>query len=97
VGDTPAVMDDDLIECSGVGGVLFTDQDDRKFYAEYQANDLNVKLGDCVRIKIEDELQEDDFAFAQVLAIYERADEEMFIEARWLHRGCEISPQHRKM
>lgn len=92
-------MDEDLIECFGIGGVLFTDQDDRKFYAEYQANDLNVKLGDCVRVKLEDDLQndEDDFSFAQVLAIYERADEEMFIEVRWLHRDCEISPKHRKM
>jgi hypothetical protein len=91
-------MEDDLIECSGIGGVLFTDQEDRKFYAEYQANDLCVKLGDCARIKLEeDEINHEDFGFAQVLAIYESKDEELFIEVRWLLKENEIAPQHKKM
>lgn len=91
-------MDEELIDCNGVGGILFTDQEDRKFYAEYQVNDLNVKLGDCVRIKIEeDDINQEDFAFAQVLAIYEDSAEELFIEVRWMLKDNEISPQYKKM
>jgi hypothetical protein len=92
------MTEEDLIECNGIGGVLFTDQEDRKFFAEYQANDLCVKFGDCVRIKLEeDEINHEDFGFAQVLAIYEDKEEEMFIEVRWLLKDNEISAQHKKM
>ena len=91
-------MDEELIDCIGIGGIVFTDQEERKFYAEYQVNDLNVKIGDCVRVKIEeDEISQEDFAFAQVLAVYERKDEEVYIEVRWLNRSSEIAVQHKKM
>lgn len=89
--------DEELIDCNGVGGILFVDQDDRKFYAEYQANDLNVKIGDCVRIKLADTSSDGQFGFAQILAIYERQDEEMYIEVRWLSQGHELAAKHRKM
>jgi hypothetical protein len=90
--------DEDLIECNGVGAPVFTDQENRKFYSEYSARHLNVKLGDCVRVNLEeDEACQQEVAFGQVLAIYEDSNEEFFVEIRWFLKGHEIKAAHKKM
>ena len=90
--------EDNSIECNGVGAPVFSDQEERKFFIEYQACDLNVRLGDCVRIKLEgdDDNQCDDYTFGQVLAIYEDSNEEFFIEVRWFLQHNELTPAHKK-
>lgn len=85
-----------MLECSCIGPVVFTDDECRNFYLEYSIDDLSVKIGDCVRIKLDFEIKGDDFAFGQVLAIYEDVDE-AFVEVRWFVKERELSSQHRKM
>ena len=94
--ETIPVQEEPLYECTCVGGVVFTDQENKNFYKEYRIDDLSVKVGDCVRLKLDFEVKGDDFAFAQVLAIYDDADE-AFIEVRWFFKERELSSQHRRM
>lgn len=85
-----------MIECSCTGPAVFTDEEGKNFYLEYNLDDLTVKIGDCVRVKLDYEVKGDDFAFGQVLAIYDD-DDEAFVEVRWFAKERELSPQHRKM
>ena len=98
--------DDDvnMIVCEGLGPIVFTDDEGRKFYTAYEMSNLVVRLGDCVRVNLEDdattnaaELPSTVCAFAQVLAIYVDTNEEMFIEVRWFLQPHELSSYHRKM
>lgn len=89
------------IECSGIGDVVFTDSDAKKYFHAYKTKDLVVLIGNCVRILLEDdstatadtEIQ----AFGQVLAIFEDAAEEMFIEVRWFHTELDVDKKAAKM
>jgi hypothetical protein len=101
----PNGFEEDDIQCDGIGEILNTDEEGRKFYAAYQTCDLAVKLGDCVRINLEssdsskadgyqetednEKAYEASFGFAQVLAIFETKDEEMLIEIRWFIKPSE--------
>ena len=89
----------DSIACNGVGSSVFTDQEGKTFYMEYQAKDLSVKLGDCVRIKLETDGLEnaDNFAFGQILAIYIDTERDFYIEVRWFLLPHELSSKHSKM
>lgn len=46
-------LDDEDIECDGVGDIVFEDAEDRKFFAAFRTADLTVQLGDVVRVKLE--------------------------------------------
>ena len=96
-----ADVEEDLIECYGVGDGVFVDQMDGKtFYTAFRTMDLSIQLGDCVRVKLEadtDDEVNDQFAFGQVLAIYEDSEEEIFVEIRWFLQEHEISPHHKKV
>ena len=92
-----------MIECNGIGEPVYIErkQEDsigRKFFEAYNLQDLVVNIGDNVRIKLDADAQTaEDFAFAQVLAIYEDADdEELFIEVRWYKVKNDLTPAHRK-
>lgn len=93
------MLEEGDIECTGIGPIVFTDQEDRKFYLEYHTKDLSVKFGECVRIKLEDDGIEgaDSFAFGQVTAIFTDSAQEVFIEVRWFLLPHEISQKHRQM
>ena len=90
------IQEESLLECNCIGDIVFTDQENKNFYLEYRIDDLAVKIGDCVRLKLDFEVHGDDFAFGQVLAIYDDADE-AFIEVRWFIKERELGAQHRKM
>jgi hypothetical protein len=78
-------VDENLIPCDGLGDILYTDDEGRKFYTAFQTCDLVVKHGDCVRVKLESESDDlgDSYSFGQVLAIFEDQDQEIWIEVRW--------------
>lgn len=103
IAPTRGDEDGNMIVCDGLGPIVFTDADDRKFYTAYEMNNLTVRLGDCVRVNLEDDTAVGNettcttCAFAQVLAIYVDAAEEMFIEVRWFLQPHELSSYHRKM
>jgi hypothetical protein len=90
--------EEEQIECSGLDEPIFTDQEGNKFFTGYSASDLVVRLGDCVRVKLEDDdlAHEEAFAFAQVLAIYEDSSQLLYIEVRWFNLPSEITAAHRK-
>lgn len=89
------------IECNGIGDIAFTDADEKKYYHAYKTKDLIVLVGNCVRILLEDDstaaADREIQAFGQVLAIYEDAAEEMFIEVRWFHTELEVDKKAAKM
>jgi hypothetical protein len=96
------ISDGNMVVCDGVGPIVFTDTEERKFYTAFEMNNLTVRLGDCVRVNLEDDTaigseSESTCAFSQVLAIYVDANEEMFIEVRWFLQPNELSSYHRKM
>jgi hypothetical protein len=71
---------DDEVECHGVDTPVYVDIENKlKFYKGYKVGSLLVNLGDCVKISLEN----NQFGYGQVLAIYEDKYEEMFIENRW--------------
>ncbi len=70
---------EDEIFCEGIGAPVFVDRKDRQFFTSFRTANLGVKLGDFVRIGLSD----NSYGFAQVIAIYEDDQEEMFIEVRW--------------
>lgn len=74
---------DDDIECTGLGGVILSDEEGRRFYTGFQLDSLSVHVGDCVRVHLEVGSDDESSAFAQVLAVFENEDSEMFIEVRW--------------
>jgi hypothetical protein len=87
--------EENMVQCDGIGPIIFCDADDRKFYSGFELNGLVVKLGDCVRVTLQDDKEMDNNAlscgFAQVLAIFVDAREEMFVEARWFLQPHELS------
>jgi len=77
-------LEDDEIECNGLNPV-FTDIDNNKFFSSYVSANLSVTVGDCARLLLASRGKDGDeeFGYAQVLAIYEDAEQELFIEVRW--------------
>lgn len=71
--------DENMIDCEGIGDPVFVDKEMTKFYTAFKTDWLYVTIGDCVRIN----LANNGTGFGQVLAIFEDAEEEMFIEVRW--------------
>lgn len=82
-----------LIDCNGIGNPVYCDPiDQKKFYLEFSIGDLRVKVGDCVRVRIQADSENENpskknsrdidlrDAFGQVLAVFEDSNEEMFIE-----------------
>lgn len=88
-----------VIECNGIGEVVFTDSDAKKYFHAYKTKGLVVLVGNCVRILLEDDdsTAAEAQAFGQVLAIYEDAAEEMFIEVRWFHTELDVDKKAAKM
>lgn len=90
-------------ECEPEGVPVFVDLDGTKFFSGVKVHNLRVRIGDTVRIKLEivdDEDDEDTFAFAQVLAIYDddRPDGEgVHVEARWYILPIELQAKRRKL
>lgn len=87
------------IECEGIGDVVFSDSKNRQFYQSCQLSNLTVAVGDCARVTIERKHSYDEelFGFAQVLAIYEDADHEMFVEVRWFEVPSDLRKQERAL
>lgn len=94
--------DEDMVPCDCIGALVFTDNDERKFYTAYTTCNLTVNLGDCVRILLQDDKSEQSvnycptYGFGQVVAIYE-LQEEVSIEVRWFTTPDELNSYHRKM
>lgn len=94
--DSDSESDSVLIECNGIGNPVYIDPiDQKKFYLEYNTGDLRVKVGDCVRVRIGEHKETDvkdvkkgkstieeapEFAFGQVMAVFEDSSEIMLIE-----------------
>lgn len=73
---------DDFIDCYGVGDPIHVDaQSHVKYYVRLLVKDVEVFVGDCVRVKMDSDVDEQ--AFGQVLAIFEDSEEYMFVEIRW--------------
>ncbi len=90
--------DSNIIECTGLGGILFQDDDNKRFYSGFQIDSLTVHVGECVRVQIEGEDEGDsNFCVAQVLAIFETVEEEMFVEVRWFSLVDELPMKIRQM
>ena len=69
-------------ECDLIGDVLLTGLDDKKFYEGVRTHNVVVKVGDLVRVALDD----DDVGYGQVLAIYDEAFDEgegVHAEVRW--------------
>ena len=102
IGGTKEDEDEDMIRCDCIGALVFTDNDERKFYTAYTTCNLTVNLGDGVRVLLQDDKAEQgifnnpSFGFGQVVAIYE-LQEEVFVELRWFITTEELTPYHRKM
>jgi len=92
--------EEETIEGNGIGEPVFIDNENNKFFSSYQTSDLIIHLGECVRIKLEEDPADhcqESFAFGQVLAIYESSLEELVIEVRWFCQAHEVTPAHRKI
>ena len=90
-----------MVQCEGLGPIVFSDADDRKFYAGFELSGLIVQVGDCVRVTLQDdkELNSNNTlscGFAQVLAVYVDSKEEMFVEARWFLQPHELGKSQLK-
>jgi hypothetical protein len=88
-----------MIPCDGVGGIIFTDNDEKKFYTAFSTCNLTVNLGECVRVNLEDDLSQEgsfSFGFGQIVAIYEDKSEEFFVEIRWFIVPDELSSFYKK-
>lgn len=93
-------MDDNgnFIECHAVGNPLFVDEDTQdKFFAELNVNELNIGIGDFVRIQLDEpDASLENFAFGQVLSIFETTATDMFVEVRWMIKIKELSARAKK-
>ena len=94
--DSDSESDSVLIECNGTGNPVHIDPiEQKKFYLEYNTGDLRVKVGDCVRLRISEQKPvvttdvrrgkplietSPEFAYGQVMAVFEDASEIMLIE-----------------
>lgn len=95
--ETIQIHEEAVKECSFIGDIVFTDEENKNFYMECCIDDLSVKVGDCVRLKLDFDDKGDDYAFAQVLAIFVDEDDEAFVEVRWFIKERALSAHHRKM
>ena len=100
--DSDSESDSVLIECNGIGNPVHIDPiDQKKFYLEYSTGDLRVKVGDCVRVRICEQKEPEvkdvkkgkttieasvEFAYGQVMAVFEDSSEIMFIEVLTKHK-----------
>lgn len=89
----------EYLDAEGIGNPIFVDSlHDKKFFASYRTCNLTVEVGDCARIRMEANDDEDEyFCYGQILAIYEDSTEEMFIEVRWFLMDDELSPQQKNL
>eukprot|EP01031_Cornospumella_fuschlensis_P047715 gene47715-58455_t len=73
-----------MIECDVLGPPVHHDNTlQRTYYQACKTDDLMFSVGDCVRVRLGEEGQDsEEFAYAQILAIYEEQDE-VVAEARW--------------
>ena len=85
-------MEEDDIECFGEGGIIHEDEEGRKFYGAFHTCNLVVRVGNCVRVQLED----DAYGYAQVLAIFEDPTEEVLMEVRWFKMKHEITTKAKK-
>jgi hypothetical protein len=85
-------MEEDDIECFGEGGIIHEDEEGKKFYTSFRAQDLVVRIGDCVRVQLED----DTYGYCQVLAIFEDQTEAVFMEVRWFKMKHELNIKSKK-
>ena len=96
-------------ECDYIGPVLFEDLDGRKFFSGARVHNMNVNVGDLVRVVLEDgeigddKDMEDSYGFCQVLAIYDEKDTEVrqsegvHFEARWFSIPDELDAKRKKI
>ena len=86
-----------FIECDPLGPVLLTGLDGKKFYRGILTHNVEVNIGDNVRVTLE----EGDVGYGQVLAIYDEADEEdgegVMVEVRWFSTPDELDNKKRKV
>jgi len=96
--DSDSESDSVLIECNGIGNPVHIDPiEQKKFYLEYSTGDLRVKVGDCVRLRICEQKpaaatdlrrgktvieSSPEFAYGQVMAVFEDSTEIMLIEVK---------------
>jgi hypothetical protein len=86
-----------VIQCDPIGDPVFTDLEGNKFYTELFVNNIIVRLGNSVRIKLEEDEDGHDTSFGQVLAIKHTKEDEVFVEIRWLLRPKEVVARRKKM
>jgi hypothetical protein len=72
--------EEEEIECSGLGQSIYFDEELKdKFWISCIVADLTIKIGDCVRIRLE----QNNYGYAQITAIYEDEKDEMKLEVQW--------------
>jgi len=95
-------------QCDYIGPVLFEDLDGRKFFSGARVHNMNVSIGDLVRVVLEegdtdDADMGDSFGFCQVLAIYDEKEsdtqrgEGVHFEARWFSFPHELDAKRKKI
>ena len=83
--------DDNDIECNGVGTSEYVSPDGTRFYLSVTFNNLEVSIGDMVRINPDaTESVDDTFYIDQVLSFYEDSDEMMYAEVRWFEKPNDL-------
>lgn len=96
----------DYIQCDPIGRPVHTDLNTKHhFYLECKINSIQVHVGDCVKVKLNSDddddhevLNDDDkVGFGQILAIYKQPDEEVFAEIRWFWMKNELKPKLLKL
>ena len=95
-------------QCDYIGPVLFEDLDGRKFFSGARVHNMNVSIGDLVRVVLEDGDTDDadmgdSFGYCQVLAIYDEKEsgthhgEGVHFEARWFSFPRELDAKRKKI
>jgi hypothetical protein len=95
-------------QCDYIGPVLFEDLDGRSFFSGARVHNMNVKIGDLVRVVLEDGDTDDadmgdSFGYCQVLAIYDEKESEtrrgegVHFEARWFSFPHELDAKRKKI
>lgn len=83
-------------ECHLIGDVLLTGLDGKKFYEGVRTHNVDVKVGNLVRVALDD----DDVGYGQVLAIFDEAFDEgegVHAEVRWFISPDELDTKRRKI
>lgn len=82
-------------QCEPLGEPVLVDLDGKRFYSSIVVHNMMVKIGDCARVVLESDDQTENFAFCQVLAIYDDPDPEVgvMVEARWLLTPEEVNDE----